>query len=179
MGVNKWLVHNILLHTKINLHVMRSPMSFLYAPGPIRVIQTSHVGLEVKTVMRRRGRDLIIPDAESIGHAQLIDTNWKQHKFKIHTRGPSKGCRRYIAQLASAAESDTLLPSYENRKHLTQPQCFVQVLCKYDGRGLVKWHQSRAKLKCLLIGWSCKSLPSKLQFLPSYVRRENFSKWPF
>jgi len=50
-------------------------MSSLYAPGPVRVIQPTHVGLQVETAMSRRGRDLIIPDAESIGHAQLIDAN--------------------------------------------------------------------------------------------------------
>lgn len=68
-------MHNILLHTKINLQVMWSPMSSLYAPGPVRVIQPTHVWLQVETAMSRRGRDLIIPDAESIGHAQLIDAN--------------------------------------------------------------------------------------------------------
>ena len=50
-------------------------MSFIYAPGAQWVIQTSHVGLQVKTLVRGRSRDLIIPDAKSIGHAQLIDTN--------------------------------------------------------------------------------------------------------
>jgi len=50
-------------------------MSSLYAPRPIRVIQPTHMGLQVETAMRRRGRDLIIPNAESVGHAQLIDAN--------------------------------------------------------------------------------------------------------
>ena len=68
-------MHDILLRTKINLQVMWSPMSSLYAPGPIRVIQPAHVGPQVETAVRRRSRDLIIPDAESIGHTQLIDAN--------------------------------------------------------------------------------------------------------
>ena len=54
---------------------MWSPMSSLYAPGAIRVIQATHVGLQMETAMSRGGRDLIIPDVESIGHAQLIDAD--------------------------------------------------------------------------------------------------------
>ena len=120
--LHEWLVHNILLHTKINLQVMWSAMSSLYAPGPIRVIQSTHVGLQVETAMSRRGRDLIIPDAESIGHAQLIDANWKQQKLKIQNHWAQKETQ---AILRTTCVSDCVVAKLENS------QLNRSVLCKF------------------------------------------------
>ena len=39
------LVYNVSVHTKIDLHVMRSGVFSFYAPGTPRVIQSTHVRL--------------------------------------------------------------------------------------------------------------------------------------
>ena len=80
---NEWLLCTPSI-TEINLHVVRSWMSSVDAPWSPRVIQPPHVGLQVPAWVCRRCCDLIIPNAESIGHAQLVYANWTKITFLNH-----------------------------------------------------------------------------------------------